>query len=397
MIQGELYIFISLIFMLAGIFYLSKLKSKIVKLVFSVIPPLLFCYFLPSLLVEQGIIVIGNTDLNGTLAKTLLPFCIFYFTLGLPLAKLKAIGRKPIILFLVGALGVIIGGPISLMISHYFFPTEFNAESFRGLSTIAGSWIGGTANQMALNAIFLPNADELAKAVTVDVFFGETWLAILLFLIPFQLKINQYLKASYNHQDISVDWEEDLTVKKFTFNNLIYILGLGFLITLLSTYSGSYLTELIAITFLNQSFWTFFICTFMGIGLGLSPLKRLYTAGGDVIATLFLYFIIASIGLKISLSHLFSTPLLLFTGFIWISIHGLVIFVVGKWIKAPYHYMAIASQANVGGIASTSVIATAISPILAPLGVILALLGYAIGTYGGYLSAILMQWVSQTY
>mgnify|MGYP000149084330 FL=1 len=397
MIQGELYIFISLIIMLAGIFYLSKLKSKIVKLVFSVIPPLLFCYFLPSLLVEQGIIVIGNTDLNGTLAKTLLPFCIFYFTLGLPLAKLKAIGRKPIILFLVGALGVIIGGPISLMISHYFFPTEFNAESFRGLSTIAGSWIGGTANQMALNAIFLPNADELAKAVTVDVFFGETWLAILLFLIPFQLKINQYLKASYNHHDISVDWEEDLTVKKFTFNNLIYILGLGFLITLLSTYSGSYLTELIAITFLNQSFWTFFICTFMGIGLGLSPLKRLYTAGGDVIATLFLYFIIASIGLKISLSHLFSTPLLLFTGFIWISIHGLVIFVVGKWIKAPYHYMAIASQANVGGIASTSVIATAFSPILAPLGVILALLGYAIGTYGGYLSAILMQWVSQTY
>ncbi len=397
MIQGELYIFISLIIMLAGIFYLSKLKSKIVKLVFSVIPPLLFCYFLPSLLVEQGIIVIGNTDLNGTLAKTLLPFCIFYFTLGLPLAKLKAIGRKPIILFLVGALGVIIGGPISLMISHYFFPTEFNAESFRGLSTIAGSWIGGTANQMALNAIFLPNTDELAKAVTVDVFFGETWLAILLFLIPFQLKINQYLKASYNHQDISVDWEEDLTVKKFTFNNLIYILGLGFLITLLSTYSGSYLTELIAITFLNQSFWTFLICTFMGIGLGLSPLKRLYTAGGDVIATLFLYFIIASIGLKISLSHLFSTPLLLFTGFIWISIHGLVIFVVGKWIKAPYHYMAIASQANVGGIASTSVIATAISPILAPLGVILALLGYAIGTYGGYLSAILMQWVSQTY
>ena len=397
MIQGELYIFISLIIMLAGIFYLSKLKSKIVKLVFSVIPPLLFCYFLPSLLVEQGIIVIGNTDLNGTLAKTLLPFCIFYFTLGLPLAKLKAIGRKPIILFLVGALGVIIGGPISLMISHYFFPTEFNAESFRGLSTIAGSWIGGTANQMALNAIFLPNADELAKAVTVDVFFGETWLAILLFLIPFQLKINQYLKASYNHQDISVDWEEDLTVKKFTFNNLIYILGLGLLITVLSTFSGRYLTELIAITFLNQSFWTFFICTVLGIGLGLSPMKRLYEAGGDVIATLFLYFIIASIGLKISLSHLFSTPLLLFTGFIWISIHGLVIFVVGKWIKAPYHYMAIASQANVGGIASTSVIATAFSPILAPLGVILALLGYAIGTYGGYLSAILMQWVSQTY
>ena len=397
MIQGELSIFIILIIMLAGIFYLSKLHNRIIKLVFSVIPPLLFCYFLPSLFVEYGIINIGNSDLNGTLAKTLLPFCIFYFTLGLPLAKLKSIGKKPIILFLVGAGGIIVGGPISLVISHSIFPTEFNAESYKGMATIAGSWIGGTANQMALNAIFLPNSNELAKAVTVDVFFGETWLAILLFLIPFQKRINHYLKASFDHQDISAHWEDDLTVKQFTFLNLIQILGLGLLITVLSTYLGKYTSELVKISFLNQSFWTFLFCTLAGIGLGLSPIKKLYTAGGDVISTLFLYFIIASIGLKISLSHLFSTPLLLFTGFIWISIHGLAIFVVGKWIKAPYHYMAIASQANVGGIASTSVIATAINPILAPLGVILALLGYALGTYGGYLSAILMQWVSQTY
>jgi uncharacterized membrane protein len=397
MIQGELSIFIILIIMLAGIFYLSKLHNRLIKLVFSVIPPLLFCYFLPSLFVEYGIINIGNSDLNGTLAKTLLPFCIFYFTLGLPLAKLKSIGKKPIILFLVGAGGIIVGGPIALVISHSIFPTEFNAESYKGMATIAGSWIGGTANQMALYAIFLPNSNELAKAVTVDVFFGETWLAILLFLIPFQQRINHYLKASFDHQDISAHWEDDLTVKQFTFLNLIQILGLGLLITVLSTYLGKYTTELIKISFLNQSFWTFLFCTLAGIGLGLSPIKKLYTAGGDVISTLFLYFIIASIGLKISLSHLFSTPLLLFTGFIWISIHGLAIFVVGKWIKAPYHYMAIASQANVGGIASTSVIATAINPILAPLGVILALLGYALGTYGGYLSAILMQWVSQTY
>jgi uncharacterized membrane protein len=127
--------------------------------------------------------------------------------------------------------------------------------------------------------------------------------------------------------------------------------------------------------------------------LGQTKLNKLFNEGGDVIATLFLYFIIASIGLKISLSHLFSTPILLFTGFIWISIHGLAIFAVGKWIRAPYHYMAIASQANVGGIASASIVATAFSPILTPLGVILAL----VGTYGGYISALLMQWVSQTY
>ncbi len=397
MIKGELSILLCLIIMLAGIFYLAKLNKKLLKLVFSAIPPLLFCYFLPSLFVEYGLIEIGQTDLNGTLAKTILPFCIFYFTLGLPIQKLKSIGKKPIILFLVGALGVIIGGPISLSISHYFFPSEFNAESYKGMATIAGSWIGGTANQMALNAIFLPSANELAKAVTVDVFFGETWLAILLFLIPFQKRINQYLKATFDPSEISSTWDNEIIVKKFTFNNLIYILGLGFTISVLSTNLGQSITKSVGISFLNASFWTFLLCTILGIALGFSPLRKLYAEGGDVIATLFLYFIIASIGLKISLSHLFSTPLLLFTGFIWISIHGLVIFAVGKWIKAPYHYMAIASQANVGGIASASVLATAISPRLTPLGVILALLGYAIGTYGGYISALLMQWVGQTY
>jgi uncharacterized membrane protein len=397
MIKGELAIFISLIIMLACIFYLAKLKIQVFKLLFKAIPPLLFCYFLPSLLVEYQIIEIGDSDLNSTLGKTLLPFCIFYFTLGLPLKKLKSIGNKPIILFFVGALGIIIGGPISLGISHLCFPAEFNAESYKGMATIAGSWIGGTANQMALNAIFLPTSNELAKAVTVDVFFGETWLAVLLLLIPIQERINRYLKAEFDTSMIPDHWEDDISVKKFTFNNLIYILGLGFTINLISNNAGKFLSDLIGISFLNSSFWTFLVCTFLGLALGFSPLRKLFNDGADVIATLFLYFIIASIGLKISLSHLFSTPILLFTGFIWISIHGLAIFVVGKWIKAPYHYMAIASQANVGGIASASVIATAISPKLTSLGVILALLGYAIGTYGGYISALLMQWVSQTY
>lgn len=397
MIQGELSIFISLIIMLAGIFTIAKLENRIFKLIFSVIPPLLFCYFLPSLLVQYGIINIGESDLNGTLAKTILPFCIFYFSLGLPIKKLKSIGNQPLILFLVGAFGVIIGGPISLTVSHFFFPSDFNAESYKGMATIAGSWIGGTANQMALNAIFLPKADELAKAVTVDVFFGETWLAVLLFLIPFQQKINAYFRAPNNYYSVDLEWSKDNTEKKMKFSNLIYILGLGFLVVMLCNVTGKFLADGIGISFLNSSFWTFLLSTFAGILLGLSSLRRLYIQGADVVSTVFLYFIIASIGLKISLSHLFSTPLLLFTGFIWISIHGLAIFVVGKWIKAPYHYMAIASQANVGGIASASVVATAISPTLAPLGVILALLGYAIGTYSGYISALLMQWVSLTY
>jgi uncharacterized membrane protein len=348
---------------------------------------------------------ISKSDLNSSLSKVLLPFCIFYFTLGLPLKKVRTIGNKFLVVFLAGALGVIVGGPISLFISHIIFPDSFNAESYRAMSTIAGSWIGGTANQMALNSIFSPTSNEFAKAVTVDVFFGEIWLTMLLFLIPFQKKINQLMKSEINLENELLDINYVTNEKKFQFNQVLYILGLGFFVSQFCVFLADYLFNFIilhfgkisVLEFLNKSFWTFLFSTIIGLGLGITRISKSYEMGGDVVSSIFLYIIIASIGLKISLGHLFSTPILLFTGFLWISIHGLAIFAAGKLTKAPYHYMAIASQANVGGIASASVISTALSPKLTPFGVILALLGYAIGTYGGYISAIIMKLISVNY
>lgn len=405
MIQEELSILLFLIVLIAAIFYLSNLTFRITKIIFQAIPPLLFCYFLPSLMVEIGIIDSSKSDLNSTLSKVLLPFCIFYFTLGLPLKRLKTLGKNFLFVFLAGSLGVIIGGPIALFISHLFFPESFNSESYRGMSTIAGSWIGGTTNQMALNSIFTPNSDEFAKAVTVDVFFGEIWLTMLLLLIPFQNKINQFMKSKIDHESVFNTLELDSKVKELKFSSVFYLLGLGFFMSQLSIFLGNTIQQSMIsqfgqspiLEFLNKSFWTFLISTLLGLCLGLTKVQRSYEMGGDVLSSIFLYIIIASIGLKISLGHLFSTPILLFTGFLWISIHGLAIFVAGKLTKSPYHYMAIASQANVGGIASASVISTAISPKLTPFGVILALLGYAIGTYGGYLSALLMKLISINY
>jgi len=405
MIQEELSILLFLIVLIAAVFYLSKLSFKISKLLFQAIPPLLFCYFLPSLFVEIGLIDSSKSDLNTSLSKLLLPFCIFYFTLGLPLKRLKSLGKKFLIVFLAGSLGVIIGGPISLFVSQLIFPASFNSESYRGMSTIAGSWIGGTTNQMALNSIFTPKPDEFAKAVTVDVFFGEIWLMMLLLLIPFQYKINKYMNSKIEHDSSINNLESSIKQKELSFTSVFYILGLGFFLSQLSIFLGSTIQQFMILQwgqlpileFLNKSFWTFLISTVFGLGLGLTKVHKTYDMGGDVISSVFLYIIIASIGLKISLGHLFSTPILLFTGFLWISIHGLAIFVAGKLTKSPYHYMAIASQANVGGIASASVISTAISPKLTPFGVILALLGYAIGTYGGYLSALLMKLISINY
>lgn len=400
MMVGDLPVLLALILMLSLIFALSQSAWGPLKRLFTWVPPLLFCYFLPSLLVELGWISTEGLSLGKSIPSTLLPFCIFYFTLGLSLKQLAKLGKKVVGVFLIGSLGVVLGGPLALACSEWLFPDTFHSESYRFLSTIAGSWIGGSGNQMALNAIFEPSATDFGKAVTVDVFYGELWLTLLLFLVPFGPRINRALQ-------VSMQAEADLGLGEMpkshpmTMVRLYQLLGLGFAASALATAAAGFLMEYLApypvADFLNKNFWLYAFATILGLILGNTSWNRFYFEGGDVLSNVFLYLVIAVIGLNISLSHLWESPALLFTGLLWISTHALAIFAAGKYWKVPFHYLAIASQANVGGVASASVIATAISPRLTPIAVLLALLGYAIGTYAGYASAILMKLISLNY
>ena len=95
--------------------------------------------------------------------------------------------------------------------------------------------------------------------------------------------------------------------------------------------------------------------------------------------------------MKIDLSAVLDNPGLIAIGFIWMLIHFIVIFGVAKLIRAPYFFIAVGSQANVGGAASAPVVASAFHSSLASVGVLLAIFGYVVGTYGAILSTYLME------
>ena len=78
----------------------------------------------------------------------------------------------------------------------------------------------------------------------------------------------------------------------------------------------------------------------------------------------------------------------------WIAIHGALIYAVARWLRAPMFYLAVGSEANIGGAASAPIVAAAFHPVLAPVGVLFAVLGYALGTYGGWLTGLLMRMVA---
>jgi uncharacterized membrane protein len=137
------------------------------------------------------------------------------------------------------------------------------------------------------------------------------------------------------------------------------------------------------------------LATTIGIGLSFTPLRRLEYAGASRIGSLFLYILVATIGMKMNILAVASNPGLFMVGLIWMSIHALLTILAAKWTKAPFFFAAVASQANVGGVASASVVASAFNPSLVTVGVLLAIFGYAIGTYCGYLTGLMLQWVSQ--
>ncbi|MCB0297518.1 MAG: DUF819 family protein, partial [Calditrichaeota bacterium] len=117
-------------------------------------------------------------------------------------------------------------------------------------------------------------------------------------------------------------------------------------------------------------------------------------AGASKVGSLLLYILIAAVGMKMDLSGVTSNTGLFLVGILWMGFHILTMIIVARLIRAPFFFLAVGSQANVGGVASAPIVASAFHPSLAPVGVLLAVLGYALGTYGAYLCGLMMQAVA---
>ena len=117
-------------------------------------------------------------------------------------------------------------------------------------------------------------------------------------------------------------------------------------------------------------------------------------AGASRWGSIFIFILVATIGMNMNVGEIFDNLGLFSIGITWMLVHVTIMIVVAKIIKAPFFFVAVGSQANVGGAASAPVVASAFSPALAPVGVLLAVLGYALGTYGALLCAQLMASVS---
>ena len=447
-----------LLIVLALIFVTASSERPGWQKFYTYVPSLLLCYFLPALLnwplgliaptwydngllevlreggyalppagssfeevrlflIEQGLDPAAfaefarSSQLYYVASRYLLPASLVLLCLGIDFKGILNLGPKALIMFFAATLGIVIGGPIALLAANGLFPNLFDVapdELWRGLSTIAGSWIGGGANQTAMKIIYEVPDNLFASMIVVDVVVANIWLGFLLYGANISDRVDRWLKAD-NSAITALQRKIEAyqaSIKRIpTTTDVFVMLAVGFGATALGHFGADLIVpaldgvadwlERVGLTsLLSTFFWLIVIVTTVGLTLSFTRFRQLEGVGASRWGSVFIYILVATIGMRMNLGEVLSNLGLFAIGIIWMAIHVGILLLVAWLIRAPFFFVAVGSQANVGGAASAPIVASAFSPVLAPVGVLMAVLGYALGTYGAIVCATLMQWVS---
>lgn len=442
---------------LGGVFYTSTLESSAWKKFYTYFPTLLVAYFVPALLAwplgliashwygeglvelitQYGLEIPGglsfdsitellydggvpkeeyealqeHSQLYFVASRYLLPAALILLCLGIDFKGVINLGPKALIMFFSATIGIIIGGPIALLAASYLLPDVIGAsadELWRGLSTIAGSWIGGGANQAAMKEIFEVNDNLFGTMIVVDIVVANIWMGFLLYGANITDRIDKWLDADSSAiEDLKqrvADYQKKMEKIPDT-QSLTILAAVAFGSVALSHWGadvitpwlGQYKETLDALrlnSLLSGFFWMVVIATTIGLILSFTKARKLEGVGASKWGSIFIWILVATIGMKMNLGEVFNNLGLFAIGIIWMLVHVIILIIVAKIIKAPFFFVAVGSQANIGGAASAPVVASAFSPSLAPVGVLMAVLGYALGTYGAIICAQLMRIIS---
>ncbi len=399
LIQHEAGILSVLLAVLAAIFYLAQ--HRLTGRFFKIVPALVFCYFVPTTLTTLGVLP-DESALYSWIKAFLLPTALLLLILSLDVPAILRLGPKAIIMLLAGTAGIVIGGPIAMWVCIKVLPQSWALppDAWQGLSALSGSWIGGGANYIAIGDMAGASSKMMGLMVIPDVVVANLWMGVLLYLSGKQKQIDE--RTGANAQAIR-DLERRMTEFQERVNripqtpDLMMILAVGFVGSWVSYKLSTTLPEIQSEQFgtiIGATTWKYVIVTAIGVALSFTAARNLEGAGASKVGSVMLYLLVACIGASADFRLIVDAPGLVVVGFVWMAIHIVVLLTVGKLIRAPLFFVAVGSQANIGGAASAPVVAAAFHPSLAPVGALLAVAGYVLGTYAGFICMQMLKWVA---
>lgn len=400
MLEHPVSVLAVLLVTLAALFQLNR--TALGARVFGIVPLLVFAYFVPALFSNTGVIPTAS-PLYEFVKKWLLPTSLLLLTLSVDIPAIVRLGGKVLILFFSATAGIVIGGPLALLLVGAFASDAIETvgpEAWKGLAALSGSWIGGGANFVAIGKSVGAQDATIGLMVVVDVAVANTWTAVLLYFAGRNRQMDEKIGADRRSVDVvreKVEGFQASVARPTNLPDLLSIVAIGIGGTALASglaygmpaigWAG--LPEIGDIV--SKFTWVVILVTALGVGLSFTRVRNLEGAGASAVGSVMLYLLVATIGAHADFRRVGEVPILVVVGAVWMLFHAITILLVRRVTRAPIFFAAVGSQANVGGAASAPIVASAFHPALAPVGVLLAVLGYVVGTYAGLACAWLLE------
>jgi uncharacterized membrane protein len=355
---------------------------------FQWVPSIAFIYLIPVVLSNTGLLT-TKSPVFDAMDSLLLPMMLVLLLLNVNVRGAVRIMGRGIGVMLIGSVGIVIGAPLSLLVvRHWLGP-----DVWKAYGSLAGSWTGGTANLNAVSQMLNASGAETGLAVLADAVIYALWLPVLLaskrFAEPFA-RFTGVESDRLARMDAEVEKElRQLPMAKS--RDYLALLAVAMAVTWVAAIAVEYLPQYDP--YLTKSAWRILLITTIGIVLSYTALRHI--PGSQELAMAFVFLYLAKTGASANLKDLADQWLPFLLGaVVWIAIHG-AFCVFGAWLlRTDLHTAAIASAANVGGVAASSIVATHHRKSLVPAAILMALLGFAIGNYCGYITAMLCRLIS---
>ncbi len=391
MLSSPLSVLAALLAVLAALF--AAERHPVLGKVFRWVPLLVFAYFVPTVLSNTGVIPL-ESELYDFIKKWLLPASLTLLTLSVDVPAVLKLGRPAVVLFLTATASIVVGGPLAYLALGRFAPEAMGEQAWKGLAALAGSWIGGGANFVAIGESVGTTSSTLSTMVVVDVVVANVWMAVLLWFAGREKAIDARLGADRTELERVktriADYQASVNAPT-TLPALLTMLAIAFGATALATWAATWLPPIGNI--ISGFTWVVIIVTAVGLALSFTRARGLEGFGASRVGSVFLYLLVASIGAHAEFRRVVDAPALVAIGALWMLFHATILLLVQRWMRAPIFFAAVGSQANVGGAASAPIVAAAFHPALAPVGILLAVAGYVLGTYAALACAALLEQV----
>lgn len=347
--------------------------------IFRYLPPVIWAYFIPMLCTTFGVTP-AESVVYDWMSTYLLPFSLFLLMITVDLNAIIRLGPMALFMMVAGTVGIVVGGPVVFALFGPFFE---DPVAWKGFAALSGSWIGGTANMMAMKQSVGTPDSTLGPLLVVDVVAGYGWMGVLIFLSAYQAQFDRWIQAdtsAMNRLNAQMQNAED-TGRPVTLADLSVMIGIALAATVAAEALAGTLPEFGDPTIITTGTWAILLVVTAGLLLSFTPLQSMEEAGASRMGYFALYLLLTSIGAKADLAAVLDVPLYLLAGVVWIGIHIAFLLAAARMVRAPLFFVATGSMANVGGAASAPIVAGVYLPAMAPVGLLMGVAGYILGIY----------------